>query len=83
VIVDAELAAVDVERAGRNAGRELRKEGRTAEAAIEIFRLQRPVWQEHPLRARARGPTGERLAVADAYTERARAEFGSSNSPAR
>src|SRR3984885_13547425 len=77
VVVDADLSAVDVQRSGLDARRELVREERlSAEAAIEIFALERPVRQEHPFDACTRGPAGQGLAVADADTERARAELG-------
>src|ERR1700730_6460574 len=77
VVVDADLSAVDVQRSGLDARRELVREERlSAEAAIEIFALERPVRQEHPFDARARGPAGQGLAVADADTERAGAKLG-------
>src|ERR1700730_8000352 len=77
VVVDADLSAVDVQRSGLDARRELVREERlSAEAAIEIFALERPVRQEHPFDACTRGPAGQGLAVADADTECARAQLG-------
>src|SRR3954453_13711297 len=66
VIVDADLAAVDVQRAAGDSWRQRGgKEGLATEAAIQIFGLDRPTRHEHPLDACARGPAGQRLAVAE------------------
>src|ERR1019366_10184806 len=75
--VDADLSAVHVQRAGRDSRRELGgEEGLATEAAIEVLGLERPVRHEHPFRARAHGPTRERLAIAESQAERGRADRG-------
>src|ERR1700732_1997984 len=65
MVVDAELSAVDCERAGLGA-----QDGYAIEAAIEIFGLERPARHEHPFQARARGAAGAGLGVAERYAER-------------
>src|SRR5579872_1052002 len=69
VIVDADLTAVDVQRAKCQTRRELGKEGRAAKAAEEIFSLQRPARHEHPFDAGARCPADLGLAVAKRYAK--------------
>src|ERR1700746_2202762 len=75
VVVDAELSAVDVQRAEGKTRRELGEEGRAAKAAIEVFGLERPVRQEHPLHASADGPADLCLAVAQRLALSGQVEF--------
>jgi hypothetical protein len=66
VEVDADLSAVDVQRTGRDSRWELgRKERLAAEAALEIFRFERPARQQHPFDARAHCPLRGKTAGCD------------------
>src|SRR5882757_8551277 len=68
MVVDTDLSAVHRQRAAHDTGRQLGCEvGLAIEAAIEILGLHRPATCEHPFHARARGPAGVNLAVADGH----------------